>query len=415
MNVRIAGLVAVLLAIDFYVFYGLKFLFAAKESSGKIFSMIYWGLTLLALVIIVAGFFSDWRSWPKFIRMYSFSFVFILYLAKILMTVFLLLDDVVRVFRWSGISIYNKFNPSALNDDFSVSRLSFLVKFGAMLSAVPLVSLVYGMTGNAYRHRVRKVKLSLPNLPEAFEGFKAVQISDLHVGSFMSDEPLKKAIELIHQQKPDVIFFTGDLVNDRHDEALEFRHILSTMTAPFGVYSVLGNHDYGDYYQWKTLTEKQDNLSKLKALHGEMGWKLLLNDHTFIEKDGQRLGLIGVENWSARMNFKRYGDMKKAVDGFDPSPVNILLSHDPSHWHAEITEAYPYVDLMLSGHTHGFQFGVEIPGFRWSPVQYVYKEWADLYQTGQQYLYVNRGLGFIGYPGRVGILPEITVFEFSRA
>lgn len=415
MNLRIAGLITILLAIDFYVFFGLRFIFGQRETSIRIFTWIYWIITATSLLVILAGFFSDWRSWPKFLRMYSFSFVIITYLTKMLMSLFLVLDDVIRLFRWSGTSLLNRFSSGGKDQDFQVSRLDFLVKSGALLSAVPMVSLLYGMTGNAYRHRVRRVKLTFPDLPPAFEGFKAVQISDLHTGSFLSDAPLRKAIDLIHRQQPDVIFFTGDLVNDKHDEALEYKHLLDTLKAPHGVYSILGNHDYGDYYKWNTIEEKELNLQQMKNLHRELGWNLLLNDSAYLEKDGHRIGLIGVENWSARMNFKRYGDMKKAVHQFDPAPVNILLSHDPSHWHAEITSDYPFVDLTLSGHTHGFQFGVEIPGFRWSPVQYVYKEWADLYSTGKQYMYVNRGLGFIGYPGRVGILPEITVFEFTRA
>ncbi|MFM8433101.1 MAG: metallophosphoesterase, partial [Bacteroidota bacterium] len=307
------------------------------------------------------------------------------------------------------------FSDRTVNDSYSVSRMRFLVQFGAVFTAIPMVSLIYGMTGGAYRYRVRNVKVNLPDLPAAFEGFRAVQISDLHVGSFLSQEPLQKAIRLINKEEPDVIFFTGDLVNDRHQEVLEYRELLSTLRAPMGVYSILGNHDYGDYYRWNTIEEKQENLERLKSMHAEMGWNLLLNKSVHLEKDGERIGLIGVENWSARMNFKRYGDMEKATVGFEPASVNVLLSHDPSHWRSEVTEKYPYIDLTLSGHTHGFQFGVEIPGFKWSPVQYVYNEWADLYEQGRQRLYVNRGLGFIGYPGRVGILPEITVLEFTRS
>ncbi|MFM2136854.1 MAG: hypothetical protein RL021_2254 [Bacteroidota bacterium] len=414
MNFRIFLLVVCFLAIDLYVYHGVKTLFPAREQSSRVFFYLFWTLSLLAISIILAGFFTDWRAWSKFIRLYSFGTVLILFLPKLIMALFLLTDDVIRVFRYSGSYAVRLFSDANVNEPLRVSRLQFLVQAGAMLSAIPLVSLAWGMMGNVYRYRVRNVRIPLPALPAAFEGLRVVQISDLHVGSFISAEPLKKAVELIHAQRPDVIFFTGDLVNDRHEEALEYRDVLSRLSAPMGVYSVLGNHDYGDYFRWNTLEEKDENLRRMKALHGEMGWKLLLNDHAYLERGGERVGLIGVENWSARMNFRRYGDMAAAVDGFNPAPVNILLSHDPSHWHAEITGDYPYVDLMLAGHTHGMQFGVEIPGFRWSPVQYVYREWADLYSQGGQHLYVNRGLGFIGYPGRVGILPEITVFELTR-
>lgn len=408
-------MIVVLLAIDFYVYHGLRTLFVHRDSTSRWFTWIYWSITALAVGILLAGFFTDWRSWPKAIRSYTFALVVFVYLSKILMALFLVVDDVIRLIRFSGSYTAKLLSKEAAAETISISRLSFLVKSGALLSAIPMLSLVYGMMGGTSRFRVRRVKLSLPNLPLEFEGLKAVQISDLHVGSFFSPEPLRRAMELINEQNPDVIFFTGDLVNDRHHEALEYAPILSSLKAPMGVYSVLGNHDYGDYYRWDTIEEKEDNLRRMKALHGELGWKLLLNDHAYLERNGARIGLVGVENWSARMNFKRYGDMEIATRGFDPAQVNILLSHDPSHWQAEVTSTYSYIDLMLAGHTHGFQFGVEIPGFRWSPVQYVYKQWADLYQQNQQYLYVNRGLGFIGYPGRVGILPEITVLEFSRA
>jgi predicted MPP superfamily phosphohydrolase len=231
----------------------------------------------------------------------------------------------------------------------------------------------------------------------------------------MGTNHLEKAVRMILDQKPDVIFFTGDLVNDLHTEALEFRETLMKLQAPLGVYSILGNHDYGDYYQWHNAEDKHENLEKLKEFQRSLGWKLLTNEHTYIEKNGQRIGLIGVENWSARLNFRKYGDMKKSTYQMEPADFNILLSHDPSHWKAEILQEYKYIDLTLSGHTHGMQFGIEIPGFKWSPVQYVYKEWADLYSENEQHLYVNRGLGFLGYPGRVGILPEITLFELSNA
>lgn len=417
MNFRIILFAVILLLIDLYVYNGLRVLTSQRALMyQRIFTAIYWSIVAASIGILIAGQYTDWHTWPKAFRTYAFAMIVGFYIAKILMAGFLVVDDAFRILRFTGTHVSRLFSSGTADEPVRISRLGFIVQLGAMLSAIPFVSLMYGMTtGGQYRYRVRRVSLKLPNLPPAFEGFKAVQISDLHTGSFLSSEPLKKAVDLIHAQQPDVIFFTGDLVNDRHDEAVEHRQVLSSLHAPHGVYSVLGNHDYGDYYRWNTVEEKSDNLAKLKSLHGEFGWRLLNNDHAFIEKDGEKLGLIGVENWSARMNFHRYGDMAAATSGFSPAPVNILLSHDPSHWHAEITEKYPYVDLMLAGHTHGFQFGVEIPGFRWSPVQYVYKEWADLYQNNNQYLYVNRGLGFIGYPGRVGILPEITVIEFSRA
>jgi hypothetical protein len=274
--------------------------------------------------------------------------------------------------------------------------------------------MVYGMVKGATNFSVKKRTLKFKNLPGSFHRFRIVQISDLHLGSFFSDEPIRRAIQLIHDQKPDVILFTGDLVNDLHAEAVPYGDLLKMMKAPHGVYSILGNHDYGEYYRWKHTEHKVQNLENIKQFQRDLGWKLLLNEHAYLEKEGEQIGLIGVENWSARMNFQRYGDMSKAVNGMNQLPFNILLSHDPSHWQAEVLKKYPFVDLTLSGHTHGMQFGVEIPGFKWSPVQYIYKEWADLYSHREQYLYVNRGLGFIGYPGRVGISPEITVIDLHK-
>jgi predicted MPP superfamily phosphohydrolase len=223
------------------------------------------------------------------------------------------------------------------------------------------------------------------------------------------EQGITKMLEL----EPDLVFFTGDLVNNKADEMDGWTEVFSKIKAPMGVYSILGNHDYGDYHPWPDQAAKEANFERLKSVHQTLGWNLLMNEHRIIERDGASFALIGVENWGAKANFSRYGDLKKAYAGSEPHPFKILLSHDPSHWDAQVCKEYNDIDLMLSGHTHGMQFGVEIPGIRWSPVQYVYKQWAGLYQNGHQHLYVNRGFGFLGYPGRVGILPEITFIEFS--
>ena len=417
MSLRLLFLILLHFAIDFYVFQGVKVLTHQKTiQTQRLVNIVYWSIAVLCISTIFIGQFFDWHTWPKALRTYSFALIVIIYLSKLFVVVFLLLDDVVRLFRlifaWVGVKFLS--NETASDEMFRISRLNFLVKTGFILGSIPFFSMIYGMIGGAYNFRVKKVALRFPKLPKTFAGLKIVQISDLHTGSYMGTNHLSNAVDLIMKENADVIFFTGDLVNDLHTEALEFREVLSRLKAPLGVFSILGNHDYGDYYKWPDDASKKENLRLLKSFHGEVGWKLLLNEHTYIEKDGHRLGLIGVENYSGHRNFSRYGDMKVATENFEIQPVNILLSHDPSHWDAEITEKYKYVDLMLSGHTHGFQFGIEIPGFKWSPVQYFYKQWADLYENNSQYLYVNRGLGFIGYPGRVGILPEITVFELSH-
>lgn len=412
MLTRFFILLFILLLVDLYVFQGVRFLVAQRAASTqRITVLIYWAIALFGYGVMLTGQWIDWHTWPRVFRTYAFAIVVIFYLSKIIFSLFLATDDILRVFRWGASKLFSSGDVTVAG---GISRYQFLVRLGFVIGSIPLLSMLYGMTGGAYRYQVKRVRLKLPNLPPGFEGLRAVQISDIHTGSFLDRKPLERAVELIQNESPDIIFFTGDLVNDRHEEAVEHRNALSRLKAPLGVHSILGNHDYGDYFRWKTQAEKADNLEKLKRLHADFGWNLLLNEHTFIERNGDRIGLLGVENWSARANFSRYGDLGKALNGFTPAPVNILLSHDPSHWKAEVVN-HPFIDLTLSGHTHGFQFGVEIPGFRWSPVQYVYKEWADLYDAGRQHLYVNRGLGFLGYPGRVGILPEITVFEFSRA
>jgi len=288
-------------------------------------------------------------------------------------------------------------------------------------------SLVYGFS-NKYRYQVHRLKFRFENLPQAFRGLKIVQISDIHSGSFTDKNAVMRGVSKVLKEKPDLILFTGDLINNLSEEMENYMDVFSQVKSPMGVYSILGNHDYGDYVSWPDRNEEhykkeketgkhlltpmqQANLDRLKNIHGELGWKLLLDEHVALEKGGDKIALIGVQNWSSKARFPKYGDLKKAYQGSEDYPFKILMSHDPSHWDAQVKPLFPDIDLMLAGHTHGMQFGVEIPGFRWSPVQYIYKEWAGLYEEGKQKLYVNRGYGFIGYPGRVGILPEITVIE----
>lgn len=417
MSLRFLLILVLLLAIDLYVFQGVKLFFNTRSAVfQRNITWLFWSLSAFSVLILLMGQIIDWHSWPKIFRVYVFAMIFVLYFSKVIVLPFMLLDDLLRVLRWIIMQLgFFKSSNEGVDAALRISRLDFLVKTGFVIAAIPFVSLIYGMIGGAYNYTIHRKRLRLPHLPDAFDGIKIIQISDLHLGSFMGTEKLQKALDMIREEKPDLLFFTGDLVNDRYEETLPFREMLASLQAPLGVYAILGNHDYGDYYRWPSMEEKVGNLKRLKNFYNEISWKLLLNEHHIIERNGQQLGIIGVENWSARMNFQRYGDMGKAVQGMVPAPVNILLSHDPSHWESEILQKYPFVDLTLSGHTHGFQFGVEIPGFKWSPVQYVYKQWADLYSREQQYLYVNRGLGFIGYPGRVGISPEITIFNLQKS
>ncbi len=417
MSIRILIVAVILFLIDLYVFQGVKLLIQSRSvSTQRIVVWTYWTISALAISVLLLGQVIDWHTWPKALRVYTFAMIFVIYLTKIFITVFMLLDDIIRLFRYIFGWLAIKFSSSKeVSETFRISRLDFLVKTGFIVGAIPFFSLIYGMLKGAYNYKIHRTKIAFKDLPEEFEGLKMVQISDLHTGSFNTTEHLARAVELIMEEKPDVIFFTGDLVNDLHTEALPFKEIFQRLKAPHGVFSILGNHDYGDYYKWPDINSKIENLDKLKSFHSEVGWNLLLNEHTYLEKNGAKIGLIGVENYSGKKNFSRYGDMKIATKDYEVQGVNILLSHDPSHWNTEITNDYKFIDLTLSGHTHGMQFGIEIPGFKWSPVQYMYKQWADLYEQEHQKLYVNRGLGFLGYPGRVGILPEISVFNLTKA
>jgi predicted MPP superfamily phosphohydrolase len=272
--------------------------------------------------------------------------------------------------------------------------------------------MLYGVARGGHKYQVWRRKVYLPNLPAAFEGFKIVQLSDIHSGSFYSREGVQKGIDLVNAQKADLVVFTGDLVNNVATEIEPWIDHFKQIQSPHGVYSILGNHDYGDYASWASPEAKAANLRDLIDNHARLGWQILLDEHRYLEKDGQRIALLGIQNWGAKANFPKYGNLAKAHAGAE-APVKILLSHDPSHWHAQVRPEYPDIDLMLAGHTHGMQFGIDNQFLKWSPVQYVYKQWAGMYQDGSQQLYVNRGFGFIGYPGRFGIWPEITVLELT--
>jgi predicted MPP superfamily phosphohydrolase len=356
---------------------------------------------------------------PKVVRVYVIPFLVMIIIAKLIGTVFIILDDLVRLFRWIGSYIFRTAVPVANEtsvNPHAISRLKFLNYIALGMAALPFASFIYGMVKGAFDFRIHRVKVVLPNLPADFNGLKIVQISDIHSGSFMSAEPLEHAVKMVMEQKPDIIFFTGDLVNNEATEALPFMETLSKVKAPMGVYSTLGNHDYGDYISWESQGAKMKNLQDVKDTHTKLGWKLMMNEHIALKKGNSEIALIGIENWGGNLNFPKYGDMKKAYAGAEKYPVKLLLSHDPSHWNMQVTEQYKDIDLTFSGHTHGFQFGIEIPGLiKWSPSQFVYKQWAGLYSKDNQQLYVNRGLGFLGYPGRVGILPEITVMELRNS
>ncbi len=418
-SLRIIIIGVVLLVLDIYFYQSVRTVLINSSSYKKnLVFYIYWGFTALTLLIFLVPSVFSFNDLPKFFRIYVFSFVIMVIISKLIGTTFVLLDDLIRFFRWIASYIIKPAevvtNDIAVNPH-AISRLKFLNYVAVGMAALPFASFIYGMVKGAFDYKVHRVRVVLPNLPSEFNGLKIVQISDIHSGSFVSTAPLEAATKLVMEQNADVIFFTGDLVNNESKEVLPYIEVLKKIQAPMGVYSTLGNHDYGDYISWDSQAAKAQNLQDLKDTHASLGWKLLMNEHVALKKGDAEIALLGIENWGGNLNFPKYGDMKKAHLGTEKYPVKLLLSHDPSHWNMEVTEQFKDIDVTFSGHTHGFQFGIEIPGLiKWSPSQFVYKQWAGLYSKDKQHLYVNRGLGFLGYPGRVGILPEITVMELHN-
>ncbi|MCM8568737.1 metallophosphoesterase [Gramella jeungdoensis] len=342
-------------------------------------------------------------------RGYAIGIFLAFVVAKIVLALIMLGEDVVRV----PVAVVQRLFGDSENLSIP-SRRKFLSTIALGLAAIPFASLLYGMYKGRYDFRVLKYTLYFEDLPDAFDGYRISQISDIHCGSFDNKNKIEYGVELLKEQDSDLVVFTGDLVNNMASEMEDWKDLFSRVNARDGVYSILGNHDYGDYHNWESAEAKKQNLERLKQTHSEMGWDLMLNENRFIEKNGERIALVGVENWGAG-GFKKAGDLRKAEEGVDEGDFKILLSHDPSHWEQEVKTHEKHYHLTLSGHTHGMQFGIEIPGwFRWSPVQYRYKHWAGIYEEAGRYINVNRGFGFLAYPGRVGIWPEISVIELKK-
>ena len=404
--------IVIILLIDLYIFQAVKAVSATSSSKTKtIIQAIYVGISILFIACFLLSTYAYSLSFPKIVRTYLFALVAALFVTKIAIVFFVAIDDVRRLFVW----IISKFqsNTATAIDEGSdgISRSVFLSWVGLAAGGTLFGSLIYGF-GNKYNYAIKKNKLAFENLPAGFKGIKIVHISDIHSGSFTDADAVRHGVQKILDEKPDIILFTGDLVNDMASEMQEYIHIFGLLKAPMGIYSTLGNHDYGDYATWpRDGITKEENMANLKQLYEIMGWRLLMNEHVALERGGDKIALLGIENWSTKARFPKHGRMDLAHKGTEDFPFKILMSHDPSHWEGQVIPDYADVDLMLSGHTHGMQFGVQIPGFKWSPVQYLYKQWSGLYENEKQKLYVNPGFGFIGYPGRVGILPEITVIE----
>ena len=410
---RIVFFLSVFLILDLIAFQG--FYIVTKNYSYYTIHRVnysYWAVSLSCYVLILFAQFMGWSGWNKYFKTYSTSILFMIIASKLLLDIFVLTADIIILFQWVLMKLFHLFSIAELHA-FTVNLSEIIIKIGLIAASILFFTMIYGMLFNTYKYQTKKLKLILPNLPGSFNGFKIVQISDLHAGSFLNSKPLTKIVKIINEQKADIVFFTGDLVNGKYQEVLPYIDILKQIDTKFGVCSVLGNHDYGDHTNWQNKEAKLNNIQKLKEVHEKLGWDLLCDEHRTIEQNGEHITVIGVENFRLH-GLISYGSLKKATENINYSSVNILLSHDPSLWKKEIIKDYPNIDLTLSGHTHGMQFGIDIAGIKWSPVQYFYKEWAGLYKKNNQYLYTNRGLGFIGYHGRVGILPEISVIELRK-
>ncbi len=413
---RFAGswiFIIVMLLIDLYVFQAVKLVM--QQASPKLKFIVfglYWFFSAAAVITLLIMPYINIESWPKTFRTYFFSILIGVFLSKAVTVIFLIVDDLRRVLQWAGGKLFYQYVQGEPFKAAGISRSVFMSWLGIGIGGGLFGTLLFGFS-KKYSYHLKTVRLSYPNLPEAFKGLKIIHISDIHSGSFTNKKAVAHGVDTIMKQGADLILFTGDLVNDHADEMNDYTDVFSKLRAPMGVFSTLGNHDYGDYRRWPNAEAKAENLERLKQMQKDMGWRLLMNEHVALEKSGQQIALLGIENWGAKANFPKYGKLDVAYAGAEKYPFKILMSHDPSHWDAQVRTEYKDIDLMLSGHTHGMQFGVELPGFKWSPVQYVYKQWAGLYEEAAQKLYVNRGYGFIGYPGRVGILPEITLIELG--
>jgi len=425
-----------LLVLDFYIYKGLR---ATKLAFPKtrFFARVWWGYSVL---LVASVFISIYFNIPLAFRSIILVAFFMTFVSKFIFALILGLDDLRRggvwlqriLFRLGG-KVFSRTQDGKTDSSAAaqapvieaadkplperpvkgISRSEFLTKAGIVVAAAPLMPLSWGIISGAYNYKIRRQKIYLPNLPAAFDGIRIGQVSDIHSGSFYNKKAVTGGVELLLAEKPDIVLFTGDLVNNLSNELRDYQDIFSKVKAPLGVYSVLGNHDYGDYHFGRESSPAKDkNLADLIDAQRIMGWDLLLNEHRTIRVGNEEIAIVGVENWGTG-RFPKHGDLGAALQGTEDIPVKLLLSHDPSHWRAQVLPQSD-VDVTFSGHTHGMQFGVRTEHLKWSPVQYIYKEWAGLYREQNQQLYVNTGFGFLGYPGRVGILPEITIFELIR-
>ena len=408
---------------DLYVFSGLYSWFSKPLSKrNKLIIFLYWVFTLVTY--LVPAYYRQQNSHLTGQFPYSFVFsIFVgIFIIKFFYFIFLAFNDIGSLFNYlfkkfaRSIKVKDVENEPEKNSNIKLSRSQFLLKTGALMATAPAAAMTFGIASGAHDYRVRKSVVKIPNLPKGLEGIKVGQLSDIHAGSFWNKTAVQGGIDMLNAEKPDLVCFTGDLVNNVASEMNNYVNVFNKVKADLGVYSVIGNHDYGRYVVWDSEEKKAKNFSDLKKVHGVMGWNLLLNENKILDINGEKLALVGVENWSHNKRFPSSGDLDLAKQGTQDVQTKILMSHDPTHWKGEVlTQKHADIDLTLSGHTHGMQLGVETENFKWSPVKYLYEEWAGLYEKNNQNLYVNRGYGYLGFPGRLGILPEITILELQRA
>jgi uncharacterized protein len=407
-----AVLIVIIFLIDLYIFQGIKTMTATLESdtSRKIIHWAFWIMNVVFLSIIAYGSLSfDRTKGMKTAQLLAFNAVILMMIPKLIFAFVLLGQDVLRMF---GMGSNYAFGTPNTEGGYMPTRRALISQIGLGLAAIPFAGIIYGMLKGKYDYRVHRHQIFFKDLPEAFDGFTITQLSDIHAGSFDDPEAVKRGVALANAQQSDILFFTGDMVNNEAVELEPYLDIFGALTAPLGKFSILGNHDYGDYKWWASPAEKAANLKQLKTHHKTLGFNLLLDENLEIERNGQKLTLIGVENWGH--GFAQYGNLAKAMTGVAQDSFKILLSHDPTHWEKQVKAAENHIHLTLSGHTHGAQMGVEIGGFKWSPIKYRYPKWAGLYEENGRYLHINRGFGFLGFSGRVGIAPEISVIELKR-
>jgi len=414
--------VVVFFLIDLYVWQAVKLLIRSSSVlTQRVVGYGYWGLTIVSIIAFIAALTYTPAAPPvkASFRTFLMAGVLIIYISKIFSVLVLFIDDIIRFFRW--IASFFQSTPAPTQTPVTenlqpvstgINRSEFLAKTALGIGGLHVGAMTWGILSGAHDYHLRRVTLNLKNLPKQFDGMTIAQLSDIHSGSFFNKTAVKGGVEMLMKEKPDVFFFTGDLVNNIAPEVKDYIEIFSKIKAPLGTFSTLGNHDYGDYTEWVSAEKKRQNLADLMGAHKTIGWDLLMDSHRELKVDGEKIGILGIQNWGAG-GFSKHGDMEKAIANTQEYPVKLLLSHDPSHWRAQVLPKYKDIDVAFAGHTHGMQYGVELGKFKWSPVQLRYKEWAGLYEEGDQKLYVNRGFGYIGYPGRLGIYPEITIFELK--